>query len=76
MVIKVGQLLDHRGDIMIVEDFDNLKRITASYGYILKDKYGQPLGSSVTVRADQVDNFYEEKVIVTDVDKLDGGLSL
>lgn len=56
---------------MIIENFDDLKRITASYGYILKDKYGQPLGSSVTVRADQVDNFYEEKVIVTDVDKLD-----
>ena len=55
---------------MIIEDFDDLKRITASYGYILKDKYGQPLGSSVTVRADQVDNFYEEKVIVTDEDKL------
>lgn len=55
---------------MIVEDFDNLKRITAQYGYILKDKYGQPIGSSVTVQANQVDNFYEEKVIVTDVDKL------
>ena len=55
---------------MIVEDFDNLKRITASYGYILKDKYGQPIGSSVTVQANQVDNFYEAKVIVNDVDKL------
>ena len=34
---------------MIVEDFDNLKRITASYGYILKDKYGQPIGKSVSL---------------------------
>ena len=55
---------------MIVEDFDNLKRITAQYGYILKDKYGQPIGKSVTVLPEQVSNFYEEKIDTVEEDKI------